>query len=65
MTERAEIDENFLVARVSKDGRVIGIEHPTNADWNDVLRAHFALNLRIAERLAAQNKCPKRTRRND
>jgi hypothetical protein len=48
----------FLTAYVSKDGRTVGIDHPTEADWNDVLTAHVGLRDRLNERIAEQEKCP-------
>jgi hypothetical protein len=51
-------DEEFLVARVSRDGRIIGIDHPTNADWQEVLHAHHVLMQRLTDRLVDQDKCP-------
>jgi hypothetical protein len=48
----------FLTAYVSKDGRTVGIDHPTEADWNDVLTAHIGLRDRLNERIAEQEKCP-------
>lgn len=53
-------DEQFLVAHVSRDGKTVGIDHPTTADWNDVRVAHVALRDRINERLAAEERCPVR-----
>lgn len=49
-----------LVARVSPDG-TIGIDHPTDADWNDILARHEALYERLAERIAEKHACPFRT----
>lgn len=57
MTERI-YDENFMVVTVSRDGRQVGINHPTEADWNDVLQAHIGLRDRLNERIAEQEKCP-------
>lgn len=48
----------FLVARVSQDGREVGIDHPTEADWHDVRRAHVSLRDRLNERLGEQDLCP-------
>ncbi len=55
-----EVSEEFLVARVSQDGKIIGIDHPTEAPWDDVLNAHIALRDRLNERIAEQDKCPVR-----
>ncbi len=46
-----------LVARVTPDG-TIGIDHPTDADWNDILARHIALRDRLNERIAEQQGCP-------
>lgn len=46
-----------LVARVSPDG-TIGIDHPTDADWHDILARHIALRDRLNERIAEQENCP-------
>lgn len=51
-------DEEWLVARVSRDTKIIGIDHPTEADWNDVLQAHIALRDRLNVRIAGQQNCP-------
>jgi len=51
-------DSQFLVATVSQDGREVGIDHPTDANWDDVLRAHISLRDRINERLAENGNCP-------
>lgn len=51
-------EDDFLVARVSRDGSVIAIDHPTDADWRDVLHAHHVLMQRLANRLVDQSKCP-------
>ncbi len=51
-------DERFLVAYVSQDAKVIGIEHDTEADWVAVHRAHVVLRDRLNERLAEREKCP-------
>jgi hypothetical protein len=51
-------DERFLTAYVSKDTRTIGIEHPTGADFQNVLEAHVALRDRLNVRIAEQQKCP-------
>ena len=50
--------EDFLVARVSQDTKVIGIDHPTEAPWVDVLAAHVALRDWLNQRLADMDKCP-------
>jgi len=50
--------ERFLLAYVSHDTKVIGIEHPTEAPWDDVLNAHIALRDRLNVRIAEQKKCP-------
>lgn len=57
-TPEAVEPEEFLVARVSQDTRVIGIDHPTEATWDDVLAAHIALRDRLNVRLAEMGKCP-------
>lgn len=58
-TPSAEDDtERFLLAYVSQDTKVIGIEHPTEAIWQDVLAAHIALRDRLNLRIAEQEKCP-------
>lgn len=54
----ADYGDSFLVAHVSKDGTVVGIDHPCDALWSDVLRAHLALRDRINERVDAQDGCP-------
>ena len=46
-----------LVARVTPEG-TIGIDHPTDADWNDILARHIALRDRLNERIAEQQGCP-------
>lgn len=53
-----EDDERFLLAYVSRDTKIIGIEHPTEADWSEVLAAHVALRDRLNVRIAEQEKCP-------
>lgn len=53
-----DYDQHYLVAYVSHDAKTIGIDHPTDADWHDVRRAHIALRDRINERLATQDECP-------
>ena len=60
MSEQNTTDEHFLTAHVSRDGRVVGIEHPTDAAWSDVLAAHIALRDRLNKRLEAQRLCPYR-----
>lgn len=54
----ADGGESFLLAYVSRDTKVIGIEHPTEADWQDVHAAHVALRDRLNERLAEADLCP-------
>ena len=56
--EPEEDDEHFLVAYVSKDTKVIGIEHPTGASFEDVLAAHIALRDRLNVRIEEQDNCP-------
>lgn len=56
--EEHDDEERFLTAYVSRDTRVIGIEHPTEADWHEVRQAHEALRDRLNERLGAQDDCP-------
>ena len=51
-------EQNFMVVTVSQDGTEIGIDHPTDADWNDVFRAHISLRDRMNERIAEMDKCP-------
>ncbi len=53
-----DLNAEFLVARVSQDGKQIGIDHPTDAPWNDVLLAHVALKDRMIERINEMGKCP-------
>lgn len=50
--------ERFLTAYVSQDGKVIGIEHDTEADWHEIQRAHEVLRDRLNVRLAERDKCP-------
>lgn len=50
--------EQFLLAYVSQDAKIIGIEHDTDADWHEVQRAHEALRDRLNVRLAERDKCP-------
>ena len=54
----ADYGENYLVARVSSDGKQVGIDHPCDAVWSDVMRAHVALRDYINERIARQDACP-------
>jgi hypothetical protein len=54
----AETDEKFLLAYVSRDSKVVGLEHDTDADWCEVLNAHVALRDRLNERIAGMDKCP-------
>jgi len=56
--DKAEDPERFLTAYVSEDTKVIGIEHPTEADWNKVLAAHVALRDYINARISEMGKCP-------
>jgi hypothetical protein len=55
--EQPEAD-HFLTAYASKDGRVTGIDHDTNASWSDVLTAHVALRDWLTERIEKQGVCP-------
>lgn len=50
--------DHFLVAHVNKDGSIVGIDHPCDADWSDVMRAHIALRDRVNSRIAEQDGCP-------
>jgi len=52
--------EDFLIAHVSADGSVVGIDHPTDAPWADVLRAHVVLRDHLDERIRRQSACPHR-----
>ena len=52
--------ERFLLAYVSADTRIIGVEHPTDAAWSEVYAAHVALRDRLNERINEQDKCPVR-----
>lgn len=52
--------EHFLTAYASKDGRETGIDHPTDADWNDVMAAHVGLRDWLNDRIANQGSCPHR-----
>lgn len=54
----ADYSEHFLIAHVSKDGKTVGIDHPCDADWADVMTAHVALRDRINDRIAEQDGCP-------
>ena len=54
----ADYGENYLVARVSNDGKLVGIDHPCDAVWSDVMVAHVALRDYINERIARQDACP-------
>lgn len=54
----ADGEESFLLAYVSRDTKIIGIEHPTEANWQDVYAAHVALRDRLNERLAQADFCP-------
>jgi len=51
-------EERFLLAYVSQDAKIVGIEHDTDADWHEVQRAHEVLRDRLNERLAERDKCP-------
>jgi hypothetical protein len=50
--------EKFLKAYVSQDGKIVGIDHETEADWGEVYRAHVILRDRLNERIAHMDKCP-------
>lgn len=54
----ADYDENYLVARVNKDGTQVGIDHPCDAVWSEVMTAHIALRDYINERIERQDNCP-------
>lgn len=54
----ADYEENFLVIHSDKEGSVIGINHPCDAAWSDVLVAHTAVRDRLNERIAARDSCP-------
>lgn len=58
----ADYDENYLVARVSSDGKQVGIDHPCDAVWSDVMLAHVALRDYINERIERQDACPFKTK---
>lgn len=51
-------EAGYLTAYVSLDGKIVGIDHETEADWHEVRRAHEVLRDRLNERLAAQEQCP-------
>jgi hypothetical protein len=51
-------EEHFLTAHVSRDGKVVGIEHPTDAEFADVHAAHLVLRSYINRRLRNRAKCP-------
>ena len=53
-----ERGEDFLVARVSPDAKVVGVEHATSADWHVVKAAHVALRDYLSARIANAGKCP-------
>lgn len=53
-----ERGEDFLVARVSPDAKVVGVEHATSADWHAVKAAHVALRDYLSARIANAGKCP-------
>ncbi|WP_292362999.1 Gp49 family protein [Mesorhizobium sp.] len=59
-TEEASNDdaEPFLIAYVSEDGKEVGIEHDTEADWGKVYMGHVVLRDRLNERIAQMDKCP-------
>ncbi len=52
------MNEHFLVAYVSEDTRVIGLDHSTDADWKNVLAAQIALRDHLNWRIKNQDKCP-------
>lgn len=54
----ADYGEHFLVIHANKDGTLVGIDHPCDAVWNDVMAAHVAVRDRINERIAQQDGCP-------
>jgi len=54
----ADYGEHLLVAHASKDGKMVGIDHPCDAAWADVITALIALRDRINERIAEQDGCP-------
>lgn len=51
-------EEQFLIAHVSRDGRVIGVDHPSTAPWEDVLAAHVMLRDHLNDRITRQRACP-------
>lgn len=57
-TPVADSDETFLTAYVSADTNIIGIDHPTEAPWQQVYAAHIALRDRLNERLEQEDLCP-------
>lgn len=50
--------EDFLTAHVSQDCRIIGLEHPTDADWNEVRAALIALRNHLTWRIDNARLCP-------
>jgi len=50
--------EHFMTANVSRDGKIVGIDHSTDANWYDVLNAHIVLRDRLNERIREMDKCP-------
>ena len=59
----ASAGDGWFTATVSQDATTIGIDHPADADWFEVRRAHVALRDRLNERLDDQDKCPVRPAR--
>ena len=57
-TPVADSDETFLTAYVSANTNIIGIDHPTEAPWQQVYDAHLALRDRLNERLEQEDLCP-------
>jgi len=57
-TPVADSDETFLTAYVSANTNIIGIDHPTEAPWQQVYDAHVALRDRLNERLEQEDLCP-------
>lgn len=53
-----ECDENWFSVRVASDLKTVSIDHPTEADWYAVRRAHEVVRDRMIERLGAQADCP-------
>lgn len=51
---------HFLTAYASADGKESGIDHPTDADWNEVRTAHVALRDWLNYRIENEDKCPLR-----